>query len=28
MRGFGERVVGERLLDLDGLTGVDELVHV
>lgn len=28
MHGFGERVVGERLLDLDGLAGVDELVDV
>ena len=25
---LGQRVVGERLLDLDGLAGVDELVHV
>jgi hypothetical protein len=25
---LGEGVVGERLLDLDGLTGLDELVHV
>lgn len=28
MRGFGERFVGEGLVDLDRLTGVDELVHV
>jgi hypothetical protein len=25
---LGEGVVGEGLLDLDGLTGLDELVHV
>jgi len=28
MHGLGEGVVGEGLLHLDGLTGVDELVHV
>jgi hypothetical protein len=28
MDGLGERVVGERLVHLDGLAGVDELVHV
>ena len=28
MDGFGERVVVERLLDLDRLAGLDELVHV
>ena len=28
MLGVGEGVVGEGLLDLDGLTGVDELVDV
>jgi hypothetical protein len=28
MLGMGQRVVSERLLDLDGLTGVDELVDV
>ena len=28
MHGFGERVVTERLLNLDGLVGIDELVYV
>ena len=28
MHGFGERIVSEGLLLLDGLAGVDELVHV
>lgn len=28
MRGLGERVIGEGLLDLDRLAGVDEFVHV
>ena len=28
VRGVGERILGERLLDLDGLAGVDELVDV
>jgi hypothetical protein len=28
MLSFGEGVVGERLTDLDGLTGFDELVDV
>ena len=28
MGGFGECLIGERLLDLDGLAGLDELVHV
>jgi hypothetical protein len=28
MSRFGQRIVGERLLNLDGLTRVDELVNV
>ena len=28
MNGLGEGVIGERLLHLDGLVGVDESVHV